>query len=207
MRNHLRTPATAAGDQSGGPRTDADAKPPYLAPVVVSARNNWIVVEKGLAIFERGHLLDGARRLSVSVQTSPEVKLPVLVLLGLSADEEAESRAWFRPCQSETREGSDPTFRERVGTDTPRLRVGEPWTDVMVASEPFVVPTTRGYAPAILVKRRSTTYREHLLIGARSISLPLEELRASVGELTGQHLSIRKTAAHQSAPYEVKIRL
>jgi hypothetical protein len=135
----------------------------------------------------------------------PEAELPVLVLFGLKADEEVQARTWIYAYETGSTVPATASLRERVGTDTPRLRVGEPWTDVLVLSEPFVIPTVRGYAPAILVRRRSVTYKEHLLVGARSIAIPLEELRLSTGSLVGQSLSIRKTAGHQSAPYEVKI--
>ena len=41
------------------------------------------------------------------------------------------------------------------------------WITLTVESEPFVVLTGRGYAPAILVRRNGAVQREHLLIGAK----------------------------------------
>jgi hypothetical protein len=85
----------------------------------------------------------------------------------------------------------------------PRLRIGSGWTEITIQSEVGVVKTARGYAPAVCVLRGDV---EHvLLVGAASLSGPLEEIRNErQGSLAGAHIRVRKIRPEQSAPYEVE---
>lgn len=95
------------------------------------------------------------------------------------------------------------TRRGRVYFDaeTPRLRVGSGWTTITIDSEVGIVVTARGYAPAIEVKRDN--FKHLLLVGARSLSEPLERMRAESGSLKGLTVRVRKIRPEASAPYEV----
>lgn len=86
--------------------------------------------------------------------------------------------------------------------ETPRLRVGSGWTTVTLDSEIGVVMTARGYAPAIMVMR--DRFRHLLLVGAKSLSEPLEKLRTEKGALDGLIIRVRKIRPEASAPYEVE---
>jgi|OM-RGC.v1.031574760 hypothetical protein len=83
-----------------------------------------------------------------------------------------------------------------------RLKVGTGWTEVHVVSEVGVVPTTRGYVPALEVDRGAT--RHLLLVGAGSLMTPLEQLRDRDGKLEGLTLRIRKAGEAPTSPYVVE---
>lgn len=84
-----------------------------------------------------------------------------------------------------------------------RLRVGTAWTALRIESEVGVVMTSRGYAPAVLVSREG--FKHLLLIGARSLSEPLEELRIKETHLVGLQVEIRKVRPESNAPYELRL--
>lgn len=82
-----------------------------------------------------------------------------------------------------------------------RLRVGTAWTLLTIESEVGVVMTARGYAPAIAVNRED--FRHIFLVGARSLSEPLEDLRLQ-GSIVGRRIEVRKVRAESNAPYELR---
>lgn len=86
--------------------------------------------------------------------------------------------------------------------DELRLKVGTGWTEITLMSEVGVVPTRRGYVPAVHVNRGHTLHL--MLIGAVSLAAPLETIRARDGHLLGKKLRIRKTAEAAMSPYEVE---
>jgi hypothetical protein len=90
-----------------------------------------------------------------------------------------------------------------LSSETPRLRVGTGWTTVTIQSEVGVVFTSRGYAPAIEVAREG--FKHVLLVGARSLSEPIEKLRVEHGQLEGLVIELRKVRPEPSAPYEVRL--
>ena len=94
----------------------------------------------------------------------------------------------------------------RIDTATQRLDVSDKWVEFLIESDPFVVPTALGYAPAILIKRTGDQPREHLLVGAKSLAHPLEALRGSHKTLVGRTVRVRKEAPTRAAPYIVELR-
>ena len=85
----------------------------------------------------------------------------------------------------------------------PRLRVGTAWTSLIIESEVGVVMTARGYAPAIAVSREG--FRHIFLVGAKSLSDPLEQLRGRRGIISGEIVEVRKVRPESSAPYELRV--
>ena len=86
-----------------------------------------------------------------------------------------------------------------------RLTIGTEWTQVEFLTEPFVTITFRGYAVAIDVRVISTQLDYTLLLGAKSLTDPLEKLRLSAGgSIAGTKVAIRKTSEERSATYEVR---
>jgi hypothetical protein len=92
----------------------------------------------------------------------------------------------------------------RIDTATPRLLVADQWVNVAIESDPFVVPTARGYAPAILVRRPNARQLEHILVGAASLAKPLESLRTRHGTLRGLRVSLKKDSDDKMATYTLR---
>lgn len=182
---------------------DAPPAPSFLhPPLLLSARTGWYLRQDALEVFERAWVIDGARRLEIALRSRPEQRLPVTIVLGLDSDSERSLRASLEEVPISR---SRMETRERVDTEAPRLHVGEAWTSVTIASDPFVVPTSRGYAPAILVRREGVAHAEHLLIGARSLALPLEDLRIKRGTLREIHVALKKSGPSAPSPYLVEV--
>lgn len=169
-------------------------------PLVLSSRSNWLLQGKTIEIFERAYVLDGAQRLECLLRGAVASKaLPFVVVAGLDAHGELALRSNFSP-QADTRTETV----ERVDTATPRLKIDHRWATVIFDSDPFVVPTRRGYAPAVLVRRPQAPHAEHVLAGAKSLSAILEEIRNRHGTLRGVRVRIRKQGRASTAPYEVE---
>lgn len=168
-------------------------------PILISARTNWVLAGESIEVFAEAFIIDGACRVESQLQENPGADAIFTVLVGLSAEDELELReALFQQTSVAS------VAEQKVGTDTPRLRVTTAWTSLALESDPFVVPTSRGYAPAVLIRRRGANHTEHLLIGARSLAEPIESLRARHGCLEGKTLRIRKTDNSPTAPYEIE---
>jgi hypothetical protein len=87
----------------------------------------------------------------------------------------------------------------------PKLSIGTEWTPLEFIGEPFITVTFRGYAAAIDVRVISTGLEYTLLVGAKSLSGPLERLRApNGGELKGLRVALRKSGEERTAAYEVR---
>ena len=125
-----------------------------------------------------------------------------IVLFNLTNDEELKLRSQLVHSRTIV-EIEEPD--NRIDTVTPRLAVNNRWVEYTIESDPFVVPTARGYAPAILVRRSRATQREHLLIGASSIARALEEIRKKYITLKGQVVSVKKTGREKTATYAVRL--
>ncbi len=173
--------------------------PLYFAPVVLSGRHVWYAREDDLELFDSGFVLAGAHRLEAAATHRQPPSIPALVYLNLSPDDELTLRMQLSPTPPA---GTSDRPRSPIDTATTRLEIRDRWIELRIDSDPFVVPTSLGYAPAILVRRSHAMQREHLLIGARSIARPLEDLRTKYGSLSGRRLRIRKTAPAKTAPYE-----
>jgi hypothetical protein len=169
-------------------------------PVIVSARTNWMLKGSRLEIFAESYILDGACRVESLLEANADVHMTFIALFGLKETDELNLRQnLFGDAVPEAGE------TQRCGTDTPRVKLSTTWVPLVFASDPFVVPTSRGYAPAILVKRRGMTQHEHILIGARSLADPIETLRVDSGSLEGIEVRIRKSGDTPVAPYEVEV--
>lgn len=172
----------------------------FPLPIVLSSRTNWTLSGNKLEVFAEAYIIDGACRLEAQLQSEPMTSAIFTVLLGLAPDEELMLReAVFQQSPSE------PILEQRVGTDTPRLKVESRWVLANIESEPFVVPTRRGYTAAVLVRRKGVNHAEHILVGARSVSEPLELARLRHGHLEGLQIRMRKTGDTATSPYEVII--
>ena len=176
--------------------------PRFSSPVILSTRNRWHIHDNTSEVFDRALVVDGAKRLEAAFAFPSPGDIPVTIVYGLSPRIELELR---RLVQDASVTSARIETRERVGTSTPRLTVGEQWVEVHVSSDPFVVPTLLGYSPAILVRKPAGHITEHILIGAKSLATELETLRRTHGTLTGAHVRIRKKGSERLAPYEVEI--
>jgi hypothetical protein len=88
----------------------------------------------------------------------------------------------------------------------PRLSIGTDWTPLELLTEPFVTVTFRGYTVAIDVRVIATQLEYTFLLGAKSLSEPLENLRVSSdGLLAGKKVAVRKSGEERTASYEVRV--
>ena len=172
--------------------------PCFHPPVLLSARHRWHLDQRKVEVFDRAIVIDGAKRLEAAFTYKSISAVPVIVLMGL--DSKAEMQLRKRVQQTQTSNMHVETL-ERVGTSSPRLKIDQTWIELELQSDPFVVTTTRGYAPAVLVRRERSSHLEHVLIGAKSLALELNDLRQRRGTLTGSRISIRKQSAERTAPY------
>lgn len=93
------------------------------------------------------------------------------------------------------------TTKGPFGTNTQRIEIGTKWQSIEIISDPFIQPTALGYAPTVLIKDHQD-YVWHLLIGAKSLALPLEVIRKDEGSLIGSRVKIRKSSELSSSAYE-----
>jgi hypothetical protein len=194
--------ATVPGwDRLVRPSVDPAANSEALIPVLVSARDAWDKAAAELHVFDRGYVIDGASRLEAAARRDRLGHFPVIAVFGLDERQELALRAHLRAPDA-TNKIIEPAAR--FDTDTPRLEVHDKWVRFTVESDPFVVPTARGYAPAILVRRPTAKQREHLLIGAASLAKPLETIRLREGSLKGRSITIRKDGPDKTATYTVR---
>lgn len=204
---HCRLPqATTDGwDRRLRPLPSSPTPPPFFCPVLISARNAWHLRDHQLQIFDRGYVLDGACRLETACRFETPGLIPLIVLFGLTPADELQLRSYITasPTPNSTDSKSDGT-PYRIDTNTPRLEVSDHWITLTLESEPFVVPTSLGYAPAVLARRHGANQRQHLLLGAKSLARPLEMLRQKAAGLTGQVVQLRKAGPERTAAYELR---
>ena len=169
------------------------------APVILSARSNWSCANLTLEVYGTAYIIDGACRLETVLREAPRIRLPFFVVFGLDDAAERLLRSQFV-----ARGEISVVSEQKVDTSSPRLTIAERWITFTIESDPFVVPTVRGYAPAIMVRREGSAHTEHVLIGAKSLAQPLEELRRGAGRLLGIRLAVRKAGPQATSAYEVK---
>lgn len=86
----------------------------------------------------------------------------------------------------------------------PFLKVGTEWIELEIISESDVALTTFGYAPFLRVKEVPTDSEYGFYISAKSLAVPLEELRKdNGGAFEGIQFRVRKEGIAPQAPYEV----
>lgn len=83
-----------------------------------------------------------------------------------------------------------------------RLNVSTGWQSLEILSEVGVAYTFRGFTPALIVSRSGA--RHVMLIGAKSLSEPLNLILKSRGHLTGVEIRCRKTSTEKTSVYEVE---
>lgn len=153
--------------------------------VIVDARDSTVLDSDSLIIYQSMRLMYGMN----SLQASQKLMRPLTCLALLQGD--------FKITPS------PPTVKEfKFNTMTERLVISENWVSVELQSDLFVVPTSLGYSPALLVKCSDESHK-HLLCGAKSIKEPLERLRTEHGGLIGLVISLRKMSDDKTAPYQV----
>ena len=91
----------------------------------------------------------------------------------------------------------------KVGTNTERRLVDVRGIDLEVVGDVFVVPTVRGYAPALLGRVQSGEL-VHVLVGSKSASEGLEAVRKERGSLEGAHINLKKTGEKGTDPIRVQ---
>ena len=186
-----------------GFRPDASESAP-LVQVVLSSRELWRQSGDTLQMFGNAAVIDGAKRLCWYVDRGlMETEIPFVAYTSLSLQEEILLRESSLLGDVKTTEST--SGRVRVGTDTVRLQLGEQWVEFTCESDAFVVATRMGYTPAIHVRRRSGAPIEHLLVQAKSLSVPLEGWRALNGTLIGARVRVRKSGPQRTDPYELII--
>lgn len=172
-----------------------------VKPLVVSARKNWNLYESEINIIEAAYIIDGAKYLEYLCRYASEKYISMIVLFNKTETEELIIRRQI---------GDDNTFsihdiKNKVGTNAPRMTIGESWQQVKILSDPFVIKTGLGYTAAINVVDLKTNTIHHIIIGAKSISNDLEKIRNEFGTLSNIQLKIRKQSADPKSLYEIRI--
>jgi hypothetical protein len=87
----------------------------------------------------------------------------------------------------------------------PTLKVAEDPHLVRIISEPFVLFTIRGYAPAVNVATLESDENYTMFLSAVSLSSAIEPLRKkNKGLFTGLEFWIRKESSDQRSPYIIE---
>lgn len=175
---------------------EGDAQPPDVCPtgaVVVRAKGNWFLEGNELGIVKAADLIAGDTYLAAAIAAQADSVL----CLALFAEARQGDIAYL--------DASGAAEQAQVGTNTERLTVTTRPIVVTIQSEPFVTPTRFGYTPAVLVSKGSSL-RQHLLVSAKSLGDPLEEIRVRRGGLTGTVVELKKESDERSSKYLVSER-
>jgi len=85
------------------------------------------------------------------------------------------------------------------------LKIGAEPKRLLVTSEPYVVLTARGYQAALGVFEQRSKREYFIYIGARSIAMPLEQLRKeNGGRMLGLEFWVRKRDEGRFSEYIVE---
>jgi hypothetical protein len=87
---------------------------------------------------------------------------------------------------------------------TPRLRVGIGWIHLEIVTEPYVIMTFSGYAPAVRVKDLKNGLDYEIFISAKTLAQELEKLRGPHGQFIGIKMRIRKESEDKFSSYIVE---
>ena len=191
---------------------------PALAPtgLVLSSRSSWLFDGSYLHLHDTALVIDGAYRLaSWALSGTATGDAPAVVLTGLSNVDELAVRNTFVPLGSSpsTQRGgpreqlsfgpADAVVEEAHGMD--RITVsGTEWRTFTFLSEPFIVPTARGYGVATIVTEDGAGDRRLLYVGAKSLAVEIETHRRRQGFLAHARARLRKLAAESSAQYVIE---
>ena len=95
---------------------------------------------------------------------------------------------------------------EKVETSvlTP-IRITETWVEIEIISEPDIYITSRGYVPVVRIIADGHKIPRLLIISAKSIALPMEEMRHdNAGQFLGLRFSLRKAGPLPKDKYELQ---
>lgn len=170
-------------------------------PLVVSARKNWKLYKGEINIIEAAYIIDGAKYLEYLYKNNISQCIPMIAIFNKNESDEILIRRQM---------GQGSTFsihdiKNKVGTDAPRMTIGEVWRDVKIVSDPFVIKTSMGYTAAINVIDLKTNSIHHIIAGAKSISNELEIIRNKFGTLSNVEIKIRKQSSDPKSSYEIRI--
>lgn len=84
------------------------------------------------------------------------------------------------------------------------LRVDTSPRLLLVKSEPFVMPTRRGYQPVIQVEDVHSGQVYTMFVSAVSLTEPLEKIRGKIGRLIGAQIMVSKESADPKSQYIVE---
>lgn len=85
------------------------------------------------------------------------------------------------------------------------LRVDTTAVVVKILTEPYVINTTRGYAPAVNVEVEETGEERTMFIGAKSLADPLQKMvESNSGMFAGLKLRLKKQSEDRYAGYIVE---
>jgi hypothetical protein len=178
-------------------------RPCFHPPVLLSSRGAWHFRDQSVEVFDRAFVVDGAKRLESALRSHPIEEIPVTVVFGLDREQELALRRQIQGTGMPTKHVER---RERIDTSAPRLTISDTWIDIEIQSDPFVVPTSKRYVPAILVRRDNAANPEHVLVGASSLAQELEPLRSRFDTLRGLRVSIRKDSKERTAGYRLYVK-
>ena len=85
------------------------------------------------------------------------------------------------------------------------LRPTTNWVDLEVISEASVKITNFGYSPVVKIMESGRKIPRLLIISAKSLAVPLEEMRIdNGGQFKGLKFSVRKASEDKKSAYELK---
>ena len=112
------------------------------------------------------------------------------MIFNLTIAEEKEIRKHFEESNTFTERLE---FVERFDTTTTRFQATNKPVVIKIMSDPFGMPTARGYVAAVMIRRPGKNNSEHLIVSAMSLTKPLEELRLRRnGTLKGAVVAVHK---------------
>ncbi len=197
---HLDQRVLAGWDKQLLPPNDGLDEITLWKPFIVSMRNEWLMIDKRIEIYGKVPLVSGSRRLENVLAESPESKVRVIAIPGLTEENEIILGA---PVHFGAETSSRVEFVERFETMTERLQVDEEMLTLEIKSEPFVMSTSWNFSPVLLVRCENANFDQHLIVGARSLFFPLQDILQTRGSLKGAVISVYKDGPHKSAAYRV----
>ena len=197
---HLDQRVLAGWDKQLLPPNDGLDEITLWKPFIVSMRNEWLMIDKIIEIYGKVPLVSGSRRLENVLAESPESKVRVIAIPGLTEENEIILGA---PVHFDAETSSRIEFVERFETMTERLQVDEEMLTLEIKSEPFVMSTSWNFSPVLLVRCENANFDQHLIVGARSLFFPLQDILQTRGSLKGAVISVYKDGPHKAAAYRV----
>lgn len=144
-------------------------------------------------------LIKSSRSFTIEVLDFNQYKMSVHVGFQIVQEKKDLARTHRQPDKQ-----IDIVAPSRVGASvsTP-IRITENWVEIQIISEASIHITQRGYVPVLRVITDKHKSSRLLIISARSISFPLEEMRQDHGgKFSGLRFSLRKSGPNPKDLYE-----